>query len=688
MDTKTSLVETVNINLEDFSENFLTCSTCLLTFDQEARKAKLLPCSHSVCLFCLTRLASLSNSESDTPTLRCPLCRDVCILPHGGVAHLPAAFLINQLLDVMQKQRKDVVPSCNVHSNEQLLYCECCDLVFCEHCQTSVLNKKCTEHTVVPFSIALKRMSEIVLYRAKGRKRALETASGMVAKEISDLDANVDRIVEEINAAMQEVQSLVETRRRTLIEQVRVRRDEKRKVLKDQVEAIADEKKKMEKELETCKVDVRSIARSAKNGHEEQWDQSLTQPRENAFLRINTDPTQMLMEVEKGLEQFGKLFASSTFPGTSILEPEASMSVNVENFVVLKTFTVEGEPRKTGSDPVEATLDYEEKSQSVNVKDNEDGTYSLGFRVTEPGTYSLNVSIFGRKVKNSPLTVQILPHQLPKRQITIELKKPKKIRSDSNGLLYILDSGNERVRIVHEDGEILGDVYNDDAMGGGKATGLVLIPTEEGDDVDLGILNGDKKMLAKINKKGKTIQSCVFTAFEDPLDLCMDSRGQFIIADENKVFIFDQNLRPKMSFPVHDAEVTCVAMGLDDDILVGTLDGLYVYDLTGKKVRKITIIPTMPIEKRSSKRWGHYLIKSVEVCRLTGEIVACIVEKNTKFTMTIVTSYKGSTYYYLRNELPKLIPPTGILIDDDLARRGEYIAVNPISSSVKVYKFK
>ncbi|KJH43519.1 hypothetical protein DICVIV_10456 [Dictyocaulus viviparus] len=54
-----TVVETVNINLEDFSETFLTCSTCLYTYDQCTRKPKLLPCSHSVCLSCLEQLAAL-----------------------------------------------------------------------------------------------------------------------------------------------------------------------------------------------------------------------------------------------------------------------------------------------------------------------------------------------------------------------------------------------------------------------------------------------------------------------------------------------------------------------------------------------------------------------------------------------------------------------------------------------------
>lgn len=40
---------------------------------------------------------------------------------------------------------------------------------------------------------------------------------------------------------------MIESRRRQLIEMVRVRRDEKRKVLRDQLEAIQDEKKSLEK---------------------------------------------------------------------------------------------------------------------------------------------------------------------------------------------------------------------------------------------------------------------------------------------------------------------------------------------------------------------------------------------------------------------------------------------------------
>lgn len=42
-----TLVETVSINYEDFNESFLTCGTCLCTYDGGEHTPKLLQCSHT-----------------------------------------------------------------------------------------------------------------------------------------------------------------------------------------------------------------------------------------------------------------------------------------------------------------------------------------------------------------------------------------------------------------------------------------------------------------------------------------------------------------------------------------------------------------------------------------------------------------------------------------------------------------
>ena len=95
-------------------------------------------------------------------------------MPRGGVGALPPSFLVNQLLDLMARQRREVVPKCGVHPSQELLFCESCDNVFCMRCtstphgnsQTGGSTCNLTDHTVVPFSIAIKRMSEILLYKA------------------------------------------------------------------------------------------------------------------------------------------------------------------------------------------------------------------------------------------------------------------------------------------------------------------------------------------------------------------------------------------------------------------------------------------------------------------------------------------------------------------------------------------
>lgn len=141
-----TLVETVSINYEDFSESFLTCGTCLCmylsTFIVSAylhfprvscstfivrfiligvyngvdHIPKLLPCSHTVCLDCLNRIADVRSREIGV--FRCPICRELTNIPQGGISALPPSFLVNRLLDLMSRQRRHIIPTCSDHSNQ------------------------------------------------------------------------------------------------------------------------------------------------------------------------------------------------------------------------------------------------------------------------------------------------------------------------------------------------------------------------------------------------------------------------------------------------------------------------------------------------------------------------------------------------------------------------------------------
>lgn len=160
------LVETVSIDYDDFNDTFLTCATCLCktrnacvfacsdfivvsagVYDGGERAPKLLPCSHTVCVHCLTRIAAAANNRrtaldassnngrsngggnanhvqshqqqdpqtvQQRQTFRCPICRELIVVPpNGGVAVLPPSFLVNQLLDLISThRRRTLIPTC------------------------------------------------------------------------------------------------------------------------------------------------------------------------------------------------------------------------------------------------------------------------------------------------------------------------------------------------------------------------------------------------------------------------------------------------------------------------------------------------------------------------------------------------------------------------------------------------
>lgn len=90
-------------------------------YDGSEHTPKLLPCSHTVCLHCLSRIAA--SQTRDTGSFRCPICRESITIPRGGVPALPPSFLVNQLLDLMARQRREVVPKCSIHLNQVFSDC-------------------------------------------------------------------------------------------------------------------------------------------------------------------------------------------------------------------------------------------------------------------------------------------------------------------------------------------------------------------------------------------------------------------------------------------------------------------------------------------------------------------------------------------------------------------------------------
>lgn len=160
---------------------------------------------------------------------------------------MPPSFLVNQLLDLMARQRREVIPQCSSHPGRELLFCETCDCVFCRHCADGPHSDTPCDHTVVPFSIALKRMSEILLYRANECLGKLGSARDAVASELRRLESAVTFADEIVDGYFAELKAAVDKRHNEMKSAAAAAATHKRKLLEEQLKLIDAEKAKVSK---------------------------------------------------------------------------------------------------------------------------------------------------------------------------------------------------------------------------------------------------------------------------------------------------------------------------------------------------------------------------------------------------------------------------------------------------------
>jgi len=115
-----------------------SCSICLETF----KDPKVLPCIHTLCFQCLDKYCEDKDPGEETT---CPLCRQVFLIPLGGIQDLPGNFFIQQLLqvnkpiDTEETLESDEPMLCELCSDSEAqvpatCYCTECDQHICQRC--------------------------------------------------------------------------------------------------------------------------------------------------------------------------------------------------------------------------------------------------------------------------------------------------------------------------------------------------------------------------------------------------------------------------------------------------------------------------------------------------------------------------------------------------------------------------
>ncbi|XP_076030770.1 tripartite motif-containing protein 2-like isoform X2 [Oratosquilla oratoria] len=678
-----TLVETVSINYEDFNESFLTCGTCLCTFDGGEHTPKLLHCSHTVCLHCLARI--VQSHARDDGTFRCPICRESIRIPSGGVAALPPSFLVNQLLDLMQRQRREVIPKCSTHPAQELLFCESCDLVFCTVCSSGSHQGTAAsyQHTVIPLSIAIKRMSEILCYKANECYSKLNEASDAVTHEIHQLDHAVDSTFEDVNRAFQGIIDIIEERRTAVINSVKKLRDEKKKVLTDQLDIIESERRKVQQECDGLQyqVEVRNITKKIAHLNTKIDSVStLIEPRENAFLKFESKHNEAFEDIQRTIQDYGKVVTSKTFPSLCYMKAKKAMT-HLRSEVVVHTVDYDGENQLIGGDPVDAEVEEEANGEATETQviDNEDGSYSVFFTPSSAGNHKVSVSIFGRAIKDSPLVVEVLDEHNPdivygsKGSGKDQFLQPVGLCIDENEFVYVADTGNSRIKVLSPHLKEVQHIVGD-ALEGRSVTGITRTPTGS-----LVFVNWRKKTITEVTSSGQLLSQFTHEQLEEPTTLAVNSEGEILVADNasNSIFVFlpgGKLLRKwgtRGNKPGQIGSISALSTGPDNEVIIAD-SRIQVFSPEGQYQRTI-------FEAKGKSPRGTYGGLFLDP---KGLLLATRQERNNS-CIQVFDFTLGSLIFTIDSKEAKLKRPSGLATTVD----GHVIIVDLGNDCIKKFRY-
>lgn len=617
MTSSSTLVATVSINYEDFTEGFLTCGTCLYAYDQAEHTPKLLSCSHTICQSCLELIASSPtlNNSTEAGCIKCPICRQNITIPNGGIGALPPSFLVNQLFDLVNKKPREFIPKCSVHIEQELLFCETCDCVFCDNCNntndsddnsaptslTTIASTNTTTNTttasslptrqqakqhinetctVIPFSTAIKRMSEILNYRSQQCSSRLDEARDNVQREIEKLESNCSDAVRDIELAFERIRAIVESRERELLDEAKKLHEYKKNVLLEQLKTIENEKSTLSTSSNVkinSEMDVKNLSKKISDLTEKNDSaQALFTPRENCFICFEEGNDEALDDMQESVNEYGKIRTSKTYPPycTSKL---VSYSTHLRSTALVQSMDYNGCEQTIGGDPIQAELKLVGSSElidgDIEINDKRDGTYEVAFIPPVPGKYNLYIYIFNRPIKNCPLTFETNSHHNPIATFGHsstkgvvdkyeDFSQPACLTINKHdGRVFILDSFNNRIKVLAQIDSVENPFsfmhHIQPEFLKRSCTGIALLFPEEDDQCEeyrikalslspsklpnpnILVTDWRNRVIHELNADGKLLRQYSHEELLEPTNIVVDSKGRIFVVDRESIFIFN-----------------------------------------------------------------------------------------------------------------------------------------------------
>lgn len=480
---------------------------------------------------------------------------------------------------------------------------------------------------------------------------------------------------------VQEITTVLEQRRGELIETVKKLKNGKKKILADQLSIIESEKEKVQVQCNGLQyqVEVRNITNRISDLNKKLDSlNAVMEPRENAFLKYEHEHNSASSDIEKSIREFGRVRSSTTYPALCSATVR-SCSAHLETTASIMAFDYHGTAQTEGGDPVVIDLRYENgDSVKTHLVDRRNGSYEVKFLPEQPGNYKLNVTVFDRPIKDSPFHFVASEHINPSSQYglrgsgELHFLQPVGVAVSNCGKLFILDTGNSRIKVLTKDLELIRHIKNV-GMEERSGTGIALSSKNT-----LFIANWRTKYIAEIDFEGSVIQKFTHSDFVEPIDLAVNSSGQILVADNgaSSIFIFEPSGKFVSRFGKKGSEngafnlMSSITMGQQDEVVVSD-SRIQIFTANGKFIREIY---------PEGKGKGHH---GGVVYDGKGNLLATRCEKSGSFVQ--VFSYQsGNLQFTIDSHDAKLKRPSGLEVTPDF----HVIVVDLGNDCIKKFRYR
>lgn len=465
-------------------EEHLNCSICLDTYSIP----KLLQCFHVFCQHCLEKV--VTKDQQGQLSVTCPTCRQVTSVSARGVKELQSAFHINQLLDILNENKRvaaddvqineaavgspsdftnsESTNSCSDHNGKAIeLYCTTCQELIC--CRCAIKGSKHHSHD---YEDLKSHKAEIMssFEPIEIQLTIISQALAQLEKRFKETSKQQTSIKADIHSAFGQLQQALDARKEELIAQLQKNTDTKLKTLKIQKDQLVMARA----QLSSCLLFMEeNLQRSSS------WEDVVIM-KEKIFpqmkelstksiafqpdmLKPNTEANMIFIAPANFVAECGNYGQVSTLNSPDPSKCYAAGKgvetavVGQSSIVTLRTIDFSSQPCKE-----EMLLEFELVSEITgavakgSVERKGHSQYTVSYQPTIKGKHLLSIMVNSQHIRRSPFNVSA---KLPVKEIgnlILSIKKvnePVAVALTQRGEVVITEGTGHCVSVFRPNGE-------------------------------------------------------------------------------------------------------------------------------------------------------------------------------------------------------------------------------------------